>query len=213
MAFDLNLKLKCHGTHDYDPLTYFRHIKSLLHSQFTFPFCGESSSLWWPANILILTRWKTTPFACNSHGKSNQTNWSGINRWKLKLIPKVSYLLKELRCAALLEIEITLKKEKKNQYLPFEWLSVVSSYRIENGSLKREKGKNLVRTHAMRESISFLPGLKITVSQQTMSGLIGELTGQPLVLPVMLTSHIWSYWNWNKLKLPCCSVVSVVISM
>ena len=185
MAFDLNLKLKCHGTHDYDPLTYFRHIKSLLHSQFTFPFCGESSSLWWPANIQILTRWKTTPFACNSHGKSNQTNWSGINRWKLKLIPRVSYLLKELRCAALLEIEITLNKEKKNQYLPFEWLSVVSSYRIENGSLKREKGKNLVRTHAMRESISFLSR--------------AQNNGQS-------TDNVWTDWgfDWSTCRCQWC---------
>ena len=36
-------------------------------------------------------------------------------------------------------------------------------------------------------------GPEITTSQQTMAGLIGELTGQPFVLPVMLTSHIQSY--------------------
>ena len=36
-------------------------------------------------------------------------------------------------------------------------------------------------------------------SQQTMSGMIGELTGQPFVLPVMLTGHIRSF--------PSCSVV------
>ena len=45
-----------------------------------------------------------------------------------------------------------------------------------------------------------------------MSELIWELTGQPFVLPVMLTGHIWSFWKWNKLKFPCCSVVSVVAS-
>ena len=33
-------------------------------------------------------------------------------------------------------------------------------------------------------------GLEITAGQQTMSGLIGELTGQPFVLSVMLTGHI-----------------------
>ena len=33
-------------------------------------------------------------------------------------------------------------------------------------------------------------GLEITTSQWTMSGLIGELTGQPFVLPVKLTGHI-----------------------
>ena len=36
-------------------------------------------------------------------------------------------------------------------------------------------------------------GLKITAGQQTMSGLIGELTGQPFILPVMLSGHIRSY--------------------
>ena len=34
------------------------------------------------------------------------------------------------------------------------------------------------------------PGLEITAGQRTMSGLIWELTGQPFVLPVMLTGHI-----------------------
>ena len=33
------------------------------------------------------------------------------------------------------------------------------------------------------------PGLKITASQQTMSGLIGTLTGQTFDLPVMLTGQ------------------------
>ena len=36
-------------------------------------------------------------------------------------------------------------------------------------------------------------GLEITAGQRTMSGLIGELTGQPFVLPVMLTGHIPLY--------------------
>ena len=36
-------------------------------------------------------------------------------------------------------------------------------------------------------------GLEIMAGQQTMSGLIGELTGQPFVLPVMLSGHIRSY--------------------
>ena len=54
-------------------------------------------------------------------------------------------------------------------------------------------------------------GLEITTSQWTMSGLIGELTGQPFVLLVMLT--VTFDWKWNKSKFPCCSVVSVVTSM
>ena len=48
---------------------------------------------------------------------------------------------------------------------------------------------------------------------ETMSGLIGELTAQPFVLPVKLTSHIWSHWKWNTSNFRCCSVVSVAISM
>ena len=36
-------------------------------------------------------------------------------------------------------------------------------------------------------------GLAITASQSTMSRLIGELTGQPFVLPVKLTGQIRSY--------------------
>ena len=57
-----------------------------------------------------------------------------------------------------------------------------------------------------------LTGLHITATgQQTMSKLIalGELIGQPFVLPVILTCHVQSYWKWNKLKFPCCSVISV----
>ena len=34
-------------------------------------------------------------------------------------------------------------------------------------------------------------GLKITAGQRTMSGLIVGLTGQTLVLPVILTGHFW----------------------
>ena len=35
--------------------------------------------------------------------------------------------------------------------------------------------------------------LKITTSQWTMSGLIGDLTGQTFIFPVMLTCHIRLY--------------------
>ena len=34
-------------------------------------------------------------------------------------------------------------------------------------------------------------GLQITAGQQTMSGLIADLTGQTPVLPVILTGHFW----------------------
>ena len=48
-------------------------------------------------------------------------------------------------------------------------------------------------------------------STNIMSKLIafGELICQPFVLPVILTCHVQSYWKWNKLKFPCCSVISV----
>ena len=36
-------------------------------------------------------------------------------------------------------------------------------------------------------------GLKIMADQQTMPGLIGELTGQPCVFPDKLTGHIRLY--------------------
>ena len=35
------------------------------------------------------------------------------------------------------------------------------------------------------------PGLKITAGQWTMSSLIVDLTGQTLILPVILTGHFW----------------------
>ena len=34
-------------------------------------------------------------------------------------------------------------------------------------------------------------GLKITAGQRTMSGLITDLTGQTLILPVILTGDFW----------------------
>ena len=34
-------------------------------------------------------------------------------------------------------------------------------------------------------------GLKITAGQRTMSSLITDLTGQTLILPVILTGHFW----------------------
>ena len=34
-------------------------------------------------------------------------------------------------------------------------------------------------------------GLKITAGQRTISGLIADLTGETLILPVILTGHFW----------------------
>ena len=49
---------------------------------------------------------------------------------------------------------------------------------------------------------------EITTGRRTMFGLIGELTGQPFVLPVMLTGNsIGSHWKCYNLKFPCCSVM------
>ena len=42
-----------------------------------------------------------------------------------------------------------------------------------------------------------LTGLKITAGQRTMSGLIMDLTGQTLVLPVILTGHCWMRTFYN----------------
>ena len=36
-------------------------------------------------------------------------------------------------------------------------------------------------------------GLEIMAGQRTVSGLIGELTGQHFVMPVMLTDYVRSY--------------------
>ena len=52
---------------------------------------------------------------------------------------------------------------------------------LNNLSLRRNINLNI------RKSTT---GLEITAGQRTMSGLIWELTGQPFVLPVMLTGHI-----------------------
>ena len=40
-------------------------------------------------------------------------------------------------------------------------------------------------------------GLKITAGQWTMSGPIEGLTGQTLVLPVILTGHFWMQTFYN----------------
>ena len=41
------------------------------------------------------------------------------------------------------------------------------------------------------EYSEFIAELKVTVGQWTMSGLITDLTGQTLVVPVILTGHFW----------------------
>ena len=43
----------------------------------------------------------------------------------------------------------------------------------------------------------YTTGLKITAGQRTMSGLIVGLTGQTLVLPVILTGHYWMLTLYN----------------
>ena len=44
---------------------------------------------------------------------------------------------------------------------------------------------------------SNITGLKITAGQRTMSRLIGALTGQTFVFPVMLTGHV----GWSQSRL------------
>ena len=41
------------------------------------------------------------------------------------------------------------------------------------------------------EYSEYIAELKVTVGQWTMSGLITDLTGQTLVVPVILTGHFW----------------------
>ena len=45
--------------------------------------------------------------------------------------------------------------------------------------------------------LSNITGLKIMAGQQTMSGLIVDLTGQTLVLLVILTGHFWMRTFYN----------------
>ena len=58
--------------------------------------------------------------------------------------------------------------------------------------------------------ILFCSGLKITADQRTMSGLIADLTGQTLVLPVILTGQtlilpvILTGHFWIQTFLFCC---------
>ena len=47
-----------------------------------------------------------------------------------------------------------------------------------------------VTLHVEFTQVQYIAGVEITAGQWTMSRLIGELTGQPFVLPVMLTGHI-----------------------
>ena len=93
----------------------------------------------------------------------------------------------------------------------------ISERKIAYSHIQKMAGKHtwqfISKLSASSHSLKFGPtGFEITAGQRTMSELIWELTGQPFVLPVMLTGHIWLVCKWNKLKFPCCSVVSVVAS-
>ena len=79
-----------------------------------------------------------------------------------------------------------------------EFIHLVSSEA--NEICNRQLKKTILPEHVFQalqvgcnKSYYSCTGLEITTSQQTMSGMIGELTGQPFVLPVMLTGHIRSY--------------------
>jgi len=43
----------------------------------------------------------------------------------------------------------------------------------------------------LKSSLPLIAGLNITARQRTMSGLMADLTGQTLLLPVILTGHFW----------------------
>ena len=48
--------------------------------------------------------------------------------------------------------------------------------------------------------------LEITARQQTMSGLIGELTGEPFILPVMLTMLFSCFRCYQQCSESLCTV-------
>ena len=73
---------------------------------------------------------------------------------------------------------------------PSPWISIslliVHLLHFEKLSLHRRYSK-LLKSYS---TSCIAPGYEITAGQRTMSGLIAELTGQPFILPVMLTGHM-----------------------
>ena len=103
---------------------------------------------------------------------------------------------------------------KKNWHLPLI-LNWVALWRYYQGKTIDLMWLNTVLWHKVAQAKKFHRGncSRACTGLETMSGLIGELTAQPFVLPVKLTSHIRSHWKWNTLNFPCSSVVSFAISM
>ena len=98
---------------------------------------------------------------------------------------------------------------KKNWHLPLI-LNWVALWRYYQGKTIDLMWLNTVLWHKVAQAKKFHRGncSHACTGLETMSGLIGELTAQPFVLPVKLTSHIRSHWKWNTLNFPCSSVVS-----
>ena len=69
--------------------------------------------------------------------------------------------------------------------LGYENKEIIINLRVSGEILRMTSFKQNVE-----QSIKRIIGLEITAGQRTMSELIWELTGQPFVLPVMLTGHI-----------------------
>ena len=97
------------------------------------------------------------------------------------------------------------------------WIEVSPEWRLGLGLLiinHQRQYKNIITNlsvtlHVEFTQVQYIAGVEITAGQWTMSRLIGELTGQPFVLPVMLTGHIWSYWKWNVNNIWPCLFVGV----
>ena len=70
----------------------------------------------------------------------------------------------------------------------YDWWLIERRYK---GQSPRVRLKDGLTDPAVMGHGTIQAGLKITASQQTMSGLIADLTGQTLVLPVILTGHFW----------------------
>ena len=71
------------------------------------------------------------------------------------------------------------------EQLGYENKEIIINLRVSGEILRMTSFKQNVE-----QSIKRIIGLEITAGQRTMSELIWELTGQPFVLPVMLTGHI-----------------------
>ena len=86
-----------------------------------------------------------------------------------------------------------------NLYVSVKEMNVIDVYEINHiirtAEMKSNESQCLEQAILLQGLVllELKAGLEITAGQRTMSGLIGELTSQLFVLPVMLTGHNRSY--------------------